>query len=77
MRTTIDLPDELFRRLKTRAVEESLSFKSLIEKTSYAYLRQPLRRIEPGEVALPTAGDGSGSVLVNPASWWDDINERS
>jgi len=77
MRTTIDLPDELFRRLKTRAVEESLSFKSLIEKTSYAYLRQPLRRIEPGDVVLPTAGDGSGSVLVNPANWWDDINERS
>lgn len=77
MRTTIDLPDELFRRLKTRAVEERLSFKSLMEKASYAYLRQPLRRIEARDVVLPVVGDGSGSVLVNPATWWDDINERS
>jgi len=77
MRTTIDLPDELFRRLKTRAVQERLSFKSLIEKMSYAYLRQPLRRVEPADVLLPTAGDGTGSVLVNPGTWWDDLNERS
>jgi len=54
-----------------------LSFKSLIEKTSYAYLRQPLRRVEPADVLLPTAGDGTGSVLVNPGTWWDDLNERS
>ncbi|MHB1171048.1 MAG: hypothetical protein ACYCZY_00840 [Lacisediminihabitans sp.] len=76
MRTTIDMSDELFHQLKARSVAEGLSFKRLIEKTGYSYLRQPIRRIDPEDVVLPVAGDGSGSVLVDPASWWDDVNER-
>ncbi len=77
MRTTIDLPDDLFQRLKARAVEENLTLKLLIEKSGYEYLRSALRRHDPGKVRLPVVGDGTGSVLVNPATWWDDVNERS
>lgn len=77
MRTTVDLPDELFRQLKERAIEENLSLKLLLEKSTYQYLRQPLRRVDPGQVILPTTGDGTGKVLVEPARWWDDLNERS
>lgn len=77
MRTTIDLPDELFHQLKSRALEENLTLKLLIEKSGYEYLRSPIRRHDPDSVRLPVAGDGTGSVLVNPAIWWDDVNERS
>ncbi len=77
MRTTIDLPDELFYQLKARAVAESISLKLLIEKTGYSYLREPLRQIDSEDVVLPIAGDGSGTVVVDPANWWDEINERS
>ncbi|HMM83204.1 MAG TPA: hypothetical protein PJ998_08510 [Terrimesophilobacter sp.] len=76
MRTTVDLPDELFQQLKARAVQEQISLKLLIEKSGYEYLRQPLRRWDARDVTLPSAGDGTGRVLVNPATWWEDINER-
>lgn len=77
MRTTVDLPDALFHQLKARAVQEKISLKLLIEKSGYEYLRQPLRQWSANEITLPIAGDGTGQVLVNPATWWDDINERS
>ena len=77
MRTTVDLPDELFHQLKARALQENLSLRLLIEKSSYEYLRRPLRRLTREQIDLPAAGDGTGQVLVNPATWWDDINERA
>lgn len=77
MRTTVDLPDELLHQLKARAHAEGLTLRLLLEKSSYAYLRKPLRRVDPHDVELPTAGDGTGRVLVDPATWWDDVNERS
>lgn len=77
MRTTVDLPDELFHRLKQRAIEENLSLKLLFEKSSYHYLRQPVVTTDPDQIQLPAVGDGTGGVLVDPAQWWDDLNERS
>ena len=77
MRTTIDLPDELFHRLKERALEEDLSLKLLLEKSGYEYLKTPLKRFHPEEIELPVCGDGSGKVLADPANWWTDLNERS
>ena len=61
MRTTVDIPDKLFWQLKARAAEENISLKVLVEKTAY----------------LPAIGDGIGSVLVDPSTWWEAINERS
>lgn len=77
MRTTIDLPDALFHQLKAQALKEKLTLKLVVEKAGYEYLRSPLRRHEPDSVRLPVVGDGTGSVLVNPAAWWDDVNERA
>jgi hypothetical protein len=77
MRTTVDLPDELFHQLKQRAIEENLSLKLLFEKSSYHYLRQPIVKTDLDQIQLPAVGDGTGEVLVDPALWWDDINERS
>lgn len=77
MRTTVDLSDELFHQLKARAVQENLSLKLIIEKSGYEYLRRPLRQWREADVELPTVGDGTGRVLVDPATWWDDINERA
>jgi hypothetical protein len=77
MRTTIDLPDDLFRKLKERAVAENLSLKLLFEKTTYYYLREPIRRIDVTAVSLPVVGDGTGTVLVDPTTWWNDVNERA
>lgn len=71
------MADELFLQLKARSVAEGLSFKLLIEKTGYAYLRQPMSDTKAENVVLPVAGDGTGSVLVDPSNWWDDMNERS
>lgn len=77
MRTTVDLPDELFHQLKARAVQEKISLRLLIEKSGYEYLRRPLHRWNIDDITLPRAGDGTGHVLVDPTAWWDDINERS
>ena len=77
MRTTVDIPDELFWRLKARAAEENISLKVLVEKSAHHYLRSPLRRIDPAEVRFPSIGDGKGAVLVDSSTWWEAINERS
>ena len=77
MRTTVDLPDELFRQLKERAIAENLSLKRLLEKSTYHYLREPILRITAADVTLPVVGDGTGSVLVDPTTWWNDVNERA
>lgn len=76
MRTTVELADELFHQLKARAVQENLSLKLLIEKCSYEYLQRPLQRWDSDDISLPTVGDGTGHIMVNPAAWWDNINER-
>ncbi len=58
MRTTIDLPDPLFRAVKTRAVQQGTTLKQLVA----SYLEAGLRdepRVRPaaagGRAPLPTA----------------------
>lgn len=41
MRTTIDLPDDLFREAKTRAVKQGTTFKNLVTQWIRAGLRAP------------------------------------
>jgi hypothetical protein len=36
-----------------------------------------LRRHDPESIRLPVVGDGTGRVLVDPANWWTEVNERS
>lgn len=42
MRTTIDLPDELYREAKTRAVQEGMTLKSLMIQFVRSGLRSPV-----------------------------------
>ena len=58
-------------------MQENISLKLIIEKSGYEYLRRPLRRWDKDDITLPKAGDGTGRVLVDPTTWWDDINERA
>lgn len=41
MRTTLDLPDPLFKEVKTRAVQEGMKLKDLLAKYIEAGLRAP------------------------------------
>jgi hypothetical protein len=42
MRTTLDLPDELFRQVKAKAALEGASLKELLTRFIQSGLRQPL-----------------------------------
>lgn len=64
MRTTIDLPDSLFREAKTQAVQSSVKFKDLVAQYIEAGLRgrdaAPLRR---EYVPLPVFRRASGAAI--------------
>jgi hypothetical protein len=47
MRTTVDIPDEIYRNLKARAAEEGASVKQLLLRGAESVLR------EPGENKVP------------------------
>jgi hypothetical protein len=54
MRTTIELPDDLFREAKTRAVEQGTTLKDLMIQ----FVRSGL--------GMPAAGRDAGSLRRNP-----------
>ena len=63
MRTTIDLPDPLFREIKTRAAQQGVKLKDLVTKYIESGLRggspaaPPNHRREPLPVAIPREPD--------------------
>lgn len=67
MRTTIDIPDELFRRAKARAALDGISLKELMTR----YVREGLTRNADGaegearpRSALPIARPATGRPLT-------------
>lgn len=52
MRTTVDIPDPLYRALKSRAATEGRSVRELILRGTERELRAP-RRTRPKRVRLP------------------------
>ena len=44
MRTTVDIPDPVYRRLKSRAASEGRTVKELILRGAEQVLKQPRRR---------------------------------
>ncbi|MGE0542044.1 MAG: hypothetical protein AB7R89_17875 [Dehalococcoidia bacterium] len=62
MRTTIDLPDELFRRVKARAALDGLKLKDLIAR----YVEQGLAGATPppAEAPAPPRRRGLGALPV-------------
>jgi hypothetical protein len=53
MRTTVDLPDELFRELKTLAVQRGISLKELLRTAVQHELAQAQEPAEAGRVRFP------------------------
>jgi len=72
MRTTIDLPDELFREAKTLAVQQRTTLKNLITQFilsglgSQATASSPSKRRMPPPVAIPRVlGQPPSPALTN------------
>lgn len=73
MRTTLDLPDSLFREVKSRAAKEGMKLKELIAHYIEAGLRAPAvlstgerGHREPLPVAIPREpGKAPGQALTN------------
>jgi len=76
MRTTIDLPDELYRTLKTRAAIKGVTLRELVQGLIEQGLRQPetsTKDIDPDEYPLPVAiAKTSGPVPVTTSK---DLHE--
>jgi hypothetical protein len=66
MRTTIDLPDSLFREAKTRAVQSGVKFKDLVALYIEAGLRERYPAAESlrrEQVPLPVFRKASGPAI--------------
>lgn len=72
MRTSIDLPDDLMKKAKIKAVEEGISFKELVIRC----LRNELDMDEPESEApwKDLKGKGSASGLSARDSGFKDMN---
>ncbi|MEP6937495.1 MAG: hypothetical protein ABI871_05440, partial [Chthoniobacterales bacterium] len=53
MRTTLDLPDELFRQIKAKAALEGAKLKDLLTRYVESGLRQPVRELPRHRSKLP------------------------
>jgi len=53
MRTTLDLPDELFRQIKAKAALERMKLKDLITRFVESGLREPVHRPHRHRSKLP------------------------
>lgn len=42
--TSIELPDDLYRRAKHRAVDDDISFKAVVQKALEEYLGKPRKK---------------------------------
>ena len=65
MRTSVDLPDELFRRTKTAAAIRGRKFKDLVEEGLLRVLESPeesYRKSPPKLTLLDLMGDACGIV---------------
>jgi hypothetical protein len=72
MRTTIDLPDDLFREAKTRAVQQGTTLKSLMTQFIRSGLREqsssdvpPLRRNPPPVAIRRVPGQAPARAMSN------------
>jgi len=67
MRTTVDLPDDLFRRAKARAALQGMSFKNLVADGLKLLLQNPKgsRFVSPsGRVRFPLIKAKKGSPVI-------------
>lgn len=66
MRTTLDLPDPLFREVKTRAVQQGVTLKDLLAQYIQAGMNAPTSAVPPvsrDHVPLPYFRKTDGPVI--------------
>jgi hypothetical protein len=74
MRTTVDIPDQVYRRLKTRAVREGSSAKELILRGVEQILKEG-RRKSRKRVSLPIVRSKTpGKVQLDNAKIYEVIS---
>jgi hypothetical protein len=76
MRTTLDLPDPLYRKAKKLARERGVPFRELMAEALRLLFRETAAKKKPYELKDTAVG---GSGLVDGLSWndWDSIRELS
>ena len=80
MKTTLDLPDELFVAAKKRAVEERRPLRDLVANGLREYLRGPVRRQpRPSTIAWVTVKGGlpEGVDVADRDAMHDALRARS
>ncbi len=72
MKTTVEIPDTLFRQLKQRAQRENVSMRELIQAALLRFLAPPPEKGKPFKLK-----DGSfkGNGLVEGVSGWEQIRD--
>jgi len=84
MRTTIDLPDPLFREVKTRAVQQGMKLKDLVANyieaglrgTSNSVARPALRQRSPIPIAIPRVPGSALTPALSNAQLQAILNEE-
>jgi plasmid stability protein len=75
MRTTIDIPDAMYRRLKSRAAREGRSAKSLILRGVEQALKEPAAAAPRRKLKLPlVASKRPGTLRLDNARIYDLIS---
>ena len=71
MRTTVDIPDAMYRQLKSRAAREGSSTRALILKAVKEVLRPERRRAGPPVVLPIVRSKRPGTVTLDNAAIYD------
>jgi hypothetical protein len=75
MRTTVDIPDSLYRRLKTRAASEGGTAKELILRGVQQFLKTGQHKPRKRKVRLPLIRSKKpGSLRLDNARIYDTIS---
>jgi len=67
MKTTVEIPDDLFRRAKARAALEGLSLRELVSYGLRLALQTPLQSARPSRATFPLIRSRPGSAPLSEA----------
>jgi hypothetical protein len=73
MRTTLDIPDHLFKRVKLRSVHESITLKQFLNRAIERELESPPKSAQPKSAAwtIPVAPHGLNDQKLS----WNQIRD--
>lgn len=75
MRTTVDIPDEMYKLLKSRAAEEGSTVKQMLLRGAESVLREPVTKKMVPRLKLPLLNKGKpGSLHLTNEMIYDLID---